>query len=89
MLGRTLAGMLIAALALYAGDWSLWRIRIERGSGMGTVSVGVMIGTPLKGDKEEFDWAGVQAVDCSRSLFPHAAGYACWWLARRKTIEEK
>lgn len=81
--------MLIAALALYAGDWSLWRIRVERGSGMGTVSVGVMIGTPLKGDKEEYDWAGIQPVDCSRSLFPHAADYACWWLARQKTIEEK
>ena len=89
MLGRTLAGLLIAALGLYAGDWCVWKIRVARGGGMGAVSVGVMIGTPLKGDKEEYDWAGIQPVDCSRSLFPHGADYACWWLARQKTIEEK
>ena len=89
MLGKTLAGLLIAAVALYSGDWCVWKIRVARGGGMGAVSVGVMIGTPLKGDKEEFDWAGVQPVDCSRSVFPHAADYACWWLAQQKTIEEK
>jgi len=89
MLGRALAGLLIAVVALYAGDWCLWRIRAASGGGMGTVSVGVMIGTPLKGDKEEYDWDGVQPVDCSRSLFPHVADYACWWLARQKTIDER
>lgn len=87
--GRILAALLIAAVLLYAGDWCVWRIRVASGSGMGIVSVGVMIGTPLKGDKEEYDWDGVQPVDCSRSLFPHAVDYACWWLARQKTIEEK
>ena len=86
--GRMLAGLLIAVIVLYAGDWAVWRTRVA-GRGMGTVQVGVMIGTPLKGDKEEYDWVGIQPVDCSRSLFPHAADYACWWLARQKTIEEK
>lgn len=89
IVGRALVGLLIASMVLYAGDLCLWRIRVAGGSGMGMVNVGVMIGTPLKNGREEYDWAGIQPVDCSRSLFPHAADYACWWLARQKTIEEK
>jgi hypothetical protein len=89
IVARALTALLIVVFVLYATDWAVWRTRVASGSGMGIVSVGVMIGTPLKGDKEEYDWAGVQAVECSRSLFPHAADYACWWLARQKTIEEK
>jgi hypothetical protein len=89
MLGRTLLVLLVVTAAVYAGDWAVWRTRVASGGGMGTVNVGVMIGTPLKGNKEEYDWAGVQEVDCSRSLFPHAVDYACWWLARQKTIEEQ
>jgi hypothetical protein len=89
ILGRTLAVLLIGAIALYIGDWSLWRIRVTMGGGTGSMRVGVMTGTPLKNGREEYDWDGVQPVDCSRSLFPHAADYACWWLARQKTIDEK
>jgi hypothetical protein len=59
------------------------------GSGMGTATVGVMIETPLKGNKEEYDWAGTQTVDCSRSLFPQDGDGACWWLVRKGTIEEQ
>ena len=89
VLGRTLVALLGAMAAFYAGDWAVWRARLSMGGGMGTVSVGVMIETPLKGEKEEYDWAGVQMVDCSRSIFPHAGDGACWWLARQGTIEEK
>ncbi len=73
---------------LYAGDWGIWRARVAMGSGMGTVTVGILIESPLKNGREEYDWGGEQDVDCSRSLFPHAGEGACWWLAREKTIEE-
>ena len=89
ILGKALLAMLAAMGALYAGDWAVWRTRVAMGGGMGTVQLGVLLATPLKNGREEYDWAGIQAVDCSRSLFPHAGEGACWWLARQKTIEEK
>lgn len=89
ILGRTLLALIATFAALYGGDWAVWRARVAMGGGMGSVQVGVLIGTPLKDNKEEYDWAGVQPVDCSRSIFPHGGNDACWWLARQQTIEEK
>lgn len=84
-----MVGLLWMMAILYAADWTVWRVRVAMGGGMGTVVVGVLIESPLKNGREEFDWAGEQEVDCSRSLLPHAGEGACWWLARKKTIEEK
>jgi len=89
MLGRTVVWLLGALAALYAGDWAVWRARVAAGGGMGTVEVSVLVESPLKNGREEYDWGGEQTVDCSRSLFPHAGEGACWWLARKKTIEER
>jgi hypothetical protein len=84
VLKRVVRGLLIEFLAvlslLYVGDWAVWRVRLARGGGMGTVSIGTMIVTPLKGQKEEYDWGGTTDVSCSRSIFPHAGTDACWWL---------
>ena len=88
MLGRIIVGLLTVCAAIYAGDWALWRARMAMGDGMGTVDVQVMVASALKNGREQYDWAGEQAVDCSRSLFPHAGEGACWWLARKKTLEE-
>jgi hypothetical protein len=74
--------------SLYVGDWAVWRARVARGDGMGMVSVGTMIVTPLKDNKEEYDWEGTKEVACSRSLFPQAGGGACWWLARHPVVDE-
>ena len=87
-LGRVLAGLLWGSALLYSGDWGVWRARVAMGGGMGKVTLDVMIGTPLKNGREEYDWNGTQTVDCSRSLFPHTGQGACWWLARQKTLNE-
>lgn len=89
ILGRTLLALIAAFAALYGGDWAVWRARVAMGGGMGTVEVGILIETPLKNGREEYDWGGEQTVDCSRSLFPQAGEGACWWLTRKKTLEEK
>lgn len=89
ILGRSLVILLTASAAVYLADWAVWRARVAAGGGMGTVNVGVMITTPLKNQKEEYDWAGVQPIDCSRSLFPHEGNHPCWWLKRQKAIEER
>lgn len=88
-IARTAAALIAALVLLYLGDWAVWRIRVARGGGMGTVSVGTLIETPLKGNKEEYDWGGTTDVDCSRSIFPHAGSGACWWLRRHATVYEK
>jgi hypothetical protein len=41
--------------------------------------------TPLKGQKEEFDYMGTVAQPCVPSLFPHSSESPCWWLERHKT----
>jgi hypothetical protein len=89
ILGRTLIWVIGALAVLYAGDWAVWRVRVARGGGMGTVSVGTLIETPLKGNKVEYDWGGTADVDCSKSLFPQAGSGACWWLRRHNVIYEK
>ena len=88
-LERAMVALLWAVALLYAGDWAVWRARVAMGGGMGTVTVGVLIETPLKNGREEYDWGGEQTVECSRSVLPHAGAGACWWLARKKTVEEK
>jgi hypothetical protein len=76
-------------MALYIGDWALWRVRTSRGGGMGIVTVNSIIVIPLKDNKEEYDWGGTTNVSCSRSIFPHAGGGACWWLARHRNDFER
>jgi len=44
---------IIGTLAVsYVGDWAVWRARVAMGGGMGTVNVGTLIETPLKGNKD-------------------------------------
>ena len=88
-LERILVAIVLALPATYAADWLLWHARLAAGRGMGTVHVGQLIISPLKNNKEEYDWAGEVDVDCSRSLFPHAGEGACWWLERQKVVYER
>lgn len=89
MLGRILIGLVLAFPGTYAADWVIWKVRLYFGAGMGTVHVGQLIVTPLKGNKEEYDWGGTVDVDCSRSVFPQAGEGACWWLSHKKVVYER
>jgi len=89
ILGRTLLALLAALAVVYVSDWVIWRVRMIRGTGMASVSIGTVIVTPLKGNKEEYDWGGTVSLDCSRSLFPHAGSGACWWLRRQKVVYDR
>ena len=80
------AQILIAALVLlYAGDWTVMRIRLSHGTAFRTVQVNQFLASQLKGNKVEYDWAGTVDEQCSRSVFPQAGSPACWWLERHKT----
>jgi hypothetical protein len=67
---------------LFAGDWLVWRWRVSRGTGYGTVEVHQFLATSLKGNKTEYDMTGTVQQQCSRSIFPQNGNSACWWLQR-------
>ena len=89
LLARIVVGLLGVLAVLYVADWAVWRARVAMGGGMGTVSVGDVIVTPLKGNKEEYDWGGTTTVDCSKSIFPQAGDGACWWLRRHPVMYDR
>ena len=86
---RMVRGLQFLALAMvvaYAVDWAVLRVRVSRGTAFGVIQVHQLLGTPLKGQKIEYDFLGDTAVTCSRSLFPQAGDSPCWWVARHTTV---
>lgn len=75
-------GLLVLSLALWVGDWAVFRLKVARGQGYGSVQVEEYLATALKGNKEEFDYLGQAQVSCARSLFPHGGAMPCWWQKR-------
>ena len=63
-------------------SWGLGRLAVQ--PDRSSVQVKQFLRTPLKGQKEEFDYMGTVDQPCVRSLFPHSSESPCWWLARHK-----
>jgi len=82
---RILLELLIAATVLCVADWVVFR---TRGGPLNSVNVELYLKTPLKGQKTQYDFLGLQPTNCSRSLFPqYGTGQwnaPCWWLQRHK-----
>jgi hypothetical protein len=89
ILGMTAAGLMVALAVLYVGAWAVWRLRVAKGGGMGSVVVSSIVVLPLKDNKEEYDWGGTAEVSCSQSIFPQAGSGACWWLRRHNVVFER
>lgn len=83
-LARALKYILIAAVVLYFADWAQLSIRLARHAGTGTVTVSQYLATPLKGQKEEYDYLGSVDQPCVKSIFPHNSDLPCWWLEHHK-----
>ena len=81
---RILQGLLAVLLVLYLGDWAILKMRTGS-QASSSVQVEQFLRTPLKGQKEEFDYMGTVAQPCVRSLLPHSSQAPCWWLERHKT----
>ena len=86
---RTVAGVLLLALASWPLDWAVWRLRVAAGGGMGQVQVSHFTVAELKANKENYYYDGTGPVDCSLSLFPEAGSGACWWLARHPQVIDR
>ncbi|MDR3773599.1 MAG: hypothetical protein P4L26_09650 [Terracidiphilus sp.] len=77
---RRVGVVLVAAfVALYGGDWAVYKLR---GSPSSTVTVNRFLSVPLKGNKIEYDYLGTGDVPCSVSLFPQGGESPCWHLRR-------
>jgi hypothetical protein len=87
--GRAIFGLIVAIVVLYVSDWAVWRLRVARDGGMGSVTVTNIVVMPLKNNKEEYDWGGSSTVSCSRSLFPQVSNGACWWLQRHPVVYQR
>lgn len=79
--------LLVAALA-YPLDFAVWRVRVARGGGMGSVPVERFTVAELKGGKEEYFPNGIETVACSRSLYPQEGHNPCWWVERHREVDE-
>ena len=90
MLIRSLVVLLLVCVAGYGADWAAWRVRVARGRGTEEMQVSRVTVTPLKGSKEEYDFAGTDTVVCTESLLPQPVpqGWStpCWWLARHPQV---
>ena len=80
LLERTVIGLLMAVIAVYAGDWLVYRIRAAHGTAFDSVEVKQFIAVPLKDGKDEFDYTGSAQVPCVRAIFPWAGDNPCWWV---------
>ena len=85
ILERGVQGLLVTAVLLWGGDWAIFRVRAARGTAYDTVAVQQFLTTPLKGNKQEYDYMGMAQETCARALFPHGDAPACWWLRRHTT----
>lgn len=76
---RIAMALIVAFIALYAGDWFVFALR---GSPMGKVTVNRYLAVPLKGNKQEFDFLGTVEVACAAALFPQNGRGPCWQVRR-------
>jgi hypothetical protein len=83
LLVRGVQGLLAVLVVLYLGDWGILLARAGGGASS-TVQVEQFLRTPLKGQKEEFDYMGTVAQPCVPALFPHSSAAPCWWLRWHK-----
>jgi hypothetical protein len=83
-LARSMKYVLLAAAVVYFADWAQLAMRLARHNGQGVVTVNQFLATPLKGQKEEYDFIGKVDQPCVKSLFPHSSAQPCWWLERHK-----
>ena len=77
--------LLVAALAGYLGDAVVLQVRLRHGTAYRVIQVDQFLSTPLKGQKEEYDFTGQVPVTCVRAIFPQLGSQPCWWVERHRS----
>jgi hypothetical protein len=80
---RGIAGVLVAAALLYAGDYLSLRFRIPRNRPQfSQIQVQPYYAIAEKNNKTEFLSADPQLVTCAHSIFPQMGYKPCWYVQR-------
>jgi hypothetical protein len=80
---KVVAGLILLAVALEAGDYAWLRLRIARNQDpYDHVQVQTVQVIPHKGNKAEYVPLEPVGETCVRSLFPHMGYQTCWYLRR-------
>lgn len=77
--------LLLIALASYLGDAAVLQMKVRRGTAYQVIQVNQFLTTPLKGQKNEYDYTGQIAVTCVRAMYPQLGSQPCWWLERHRS----
>jgi hypothetical protein len=72
-------GVIGCAIAIYSGDYLVFRIRHEPTS---TVTVRRYYAIQQKANRVEYVFNGEQNQTCVKALFPHLGSQPCWYLSR-------
>ena len=86
MLLRGVGIVLLIAALLYPLDFAVWRVRVARGGGMGSVNVDLYTVADLKGGKQDYYAQGTVAMSCSQSIYPQEGNNPCWWVKRHREV---
>jgi len=76
---RVLAVAAVAFVAVYGGDYAVFKLR---GSPVSKVTVNRYVSIPLKGQRTEYDYEGTFDAPCAEALFPQGALSPCWQLRK-------
>ena len=85
---RALAGALLLAALVYAGDYLFVRFKMafpKSGDAFGTVQMMRLYAIPQKNGKIDYEFDAQQpevTTPCVHSLFPHMGNSPCWYLQR-------
>jgi hypothetical protein len=89
LLSRMVLALAIFFVVMFVVDWAVWRVRVARGGGMGSVNVTNFQVASLKGGKEEYYPDGQGPVACSQSLFPQGGTKPCWYMVKHPVVFER
>ena len=89
MLLRAIGVVILIAVMAYPLDWMVWRARVAKGGGMGSVQVELFTVAELKGGKEDYYPNGTARISCSQSLYPQGGNGACWWVKRHREVIQR
>ena len=88
MVKRGLILLVIAAAALYAGDYLRLRYRMATNhDAFGSVTRDVYYSVKLKSGKTEFSSGGQKDFECPNSLLPQYWEKPCWLAKRQKEVQ--